>query len=323
MPDYELEGWSDISDDQEWPLLLLGNGASRAVSDRFAYDSLYLEAPLTNEDRELFDALGTTNFEEVLNHLRTAELVCEQLGHASNEVSDRYSSIQEALITVVNDHHVDWEDAQHGNRLGTIRSALREHSEVFTTSYDLLIYWAMMSATPAGHGFGDLFWNAGHKFNPLNTEVNDDKTIVYWLHGGLHLQRGAFGDTTKRTNQGANLLATFATGANIPLFVTEGTWQKKRRAIRGSDYLEYVYTTFAGSTEALVVFGQALGTPDTHLATAIRQVQDRDVAYGVYPAAQALVNQQCAGIEALLPSANVRFFDSTTHPLGDPALKVQ
>lgn len=322
MPDYELEDWPDVADDQDWPLLLLGNGASRAVSDKFAYDSLYVEAPLTDEDRELFDALGTTNFEEVLDHLRTAELVCEQLGHASDEVSERYSSIQEALITAVNHHHVAWEDAKDGDRLGAIRSALRKHSEVFTTSYDLLIYWAMMSGVSAGSGFGDLFWNVGQKFDPLNTDVNDDKTIVYWLHGGLHLQRGAFGDTLKRTNRGANLLATFATGANIPLFVTEGTWQKKRRAIRRSDYLEYAYGTFAGSSEALVIFGQALGAPDTHLATAIRPVLDRDVAFGVYPAAQAQVNHQCTGIEALLPSAKVRFFDSTTHPLGDPALKV-
>jgi hypothetical protein len=322
MSDYELEDWADVVDDQEWPLLLLGNGASRAVSDKFAYHSLYLQAPLSDEDRELFEALGTTNFEEVLNHLRTAELVCDQLGHASNEVSDRYSSIQEALIQVVNDHHVAWEDAQAGDCLSHIRSALREHAEVFTTSYDLLIYWAMMSGAPPGDGFGDLFWNAGHKFDPLNTDVNNDKTIVYWLHGGLHLQRGTFGDTIKRTNQGENLLTTFAAGSNVPLFITEGTWKKKRGAIRRSDYLEYSYRTFAGSTEALVVFGQALGGADHHLVRAITQAPGREVAYSVYPGTRAQTNHRCAGIEVLLPNASVRFFDSTTHPLGDPALKV-
>lgn len=319
---YGLEDWEDI-DDGDWPTLLVGNGASRAVSTKFAYDSLYAIAPLAQDDLDLFGALGTTNFEEVLNHLRTASLVCDQLGHASTDVDHRYDSIRDALINAVHAHHVDWTDADAGDRLLNIRDALLEYEAVCTTSYDFLIYWAIMNAgTPPGDGFGDLFWNADHAFDPLDTEPFGNKTLVYWLHGGLHLYRTRTGETKKRTNTGANLLATFAAGNRVPLFVSEGTWQQKRRAIRRSDYLEHVYTTFAQSEGPLVVFGQAFGDPDRHLVKAVRRDPARDIAYGIYATSQQSANLQRAQIENHFPQARLAFFDSTTHPLGDPALAV-
>lgn len=322
MGAFGLEDWDDI-DDGDWPTLLVGNGASCAVSSKFAYVSLYAVAPLTQDDRDLFDALGTTNFEEVLNHLRTASLICNQLGHTSGDVDDRYASIRDALINAVHAHHVGWPDVDTGDRLLKIRDALLAFDSVFTTSYDLVAYWAIMNAgTPPGNGFGDLFWNASHAFDPFDTEPFDDKTLVYWLHGGLHLYRAASGETNKRTNAGANLLATFASGNSVPLFVSEGTWQQKRRAIRRSDYLEHVYETFADTDGPLTVFGQSLGDPDTHLVRAVRRDPTREIAYSIYPTTQQATNLQRAQVENHFPQANVTFFDSTTHPLGDPALAV-
>ncbi len=183
MGSFGLDDWDDIAD-RDWPTLLVGNGASRSVSPKFAYDSLFDVGPLSDHDRELFEALGTTNFEEVLNHLRTASLVCDQLGHASSDVAARYDSIRDALIAAVHAHHVDWSHVDAGSRLLRIRSALLEFESVFTTNYDLLIYWAMMNAgDPPGAGFGDLFWNGSHVFDPLDTKSFGGKTLVYWLHG--------------------------------------------------------------------------------------------------------------------------------------------
>lgn len=322
MGAFGLDDWDDV-DDGDWPTLLLGNGASRAVSSKFAYGSLFSVAPLTRDDRDLFDALDTTNFEEVLSHLRTASLVCGQLGHPASEVDDRYESIRDALIDAVNDHHVSWHEVDDGDRLLRIRGALLSYQAVFTTSYDLLIYWAMMNAgVPPGDGFGDLFWNGRHAFDPLDTSPFDNKTLVYWLHGGLHLYRTPAGETRKRTNNGAGLLATFASGSRLPLFVSEGTWRRKRSAIRRSDYLEHVYNTFAETAGRLVVFGQALGSSDGHLITAVLRDPTREVAYGIYPTTQHAANLQRAQVESHFPQANITFFDSSTHPLGDPALLV-
>ncbi|MDQ6615694.1 MAG: DUF4917 family protein [Actinomycetota bacterium] len=137
MGDYGLDDWADLAG-RGWPALLVGNGASCAVSAKFAYGSLFDVAPLDKADIELFDALDTVNFEEALNHLRTARLVCNQLGHNDDEVHDRYLSIRESLINAVNAHHVAWEEVDTGGRLKLIRDALLAYDRVFTTSYDLL-----------------------------------------------------------------------------------------------------------------------------------------------------------------------------------------
>ena len=322
MGNYGLDDWADV-DDGGWPTLLVGNGASIAVSSDFGYDSLFQVAPLTVDDTDLFDALETKNFEEVLNHLRTASLVCEQLGHASQDVDDRYESIRDALIEAVHDHHVEWLDVDDEDRLDTIRDALLDFDTVFSTNYDLLIYWAMMnSGDPPGAGFGDLFWNHQNAFDSLNTERFGDKTLVYWLHGGLHLYWGPAGETRKRTNTGANLLQSFASGGRIPLFVSEGSWKQKRRAIHRSDYLEHAYRTFASTDGPLVVFGQGLGGADTHLIRAIREDPTRNIAYAIYPSSQQAVDLRQAEVSNLFPQASIEFFDSTTHPLGDPSLAV-
>src|SRR5207244_4783470 len=71
--DGTLDHWEDIADEENWQVLLLGNGLSRNVWKPFGYRSLLehaAKAELTDKDRALF--YGTTNFERVLNDLNTA-----------------------------------------------------------------------------------------------------------------------------------------------------------------------------------------------------------------------------------------------------------
>lgn len=324
MGDFGLDDWEQVHQRQAWSDLLTGNGVSRAVSNKFAYTSLYEVAPLDGDDQALFNAVGTTNFEEVLNHLRTAALVCEQLGHGEAEAATRYEALREALITAVHDHHVNW-DQVAGERLARIREALRQFTAVFTTSYDLIFYWAMMAGPPyhPGQGFGDLFWNVEHTFVLTDTAPFDPTmTLMYWLHGGLHLYRStAPWVTSKRVNEGANLLAVFAGEGHLPLYVSEGTADQKRHAIANSDYLADVYRRLATSDDSLVILGQALGETDQHLASAIRSAP-RTVAYGIFAESELVANLQRATIAAQLQNCELQFFDSRTHPLGDAALRV-
>ena len=97
--------------------------------------------PLSADDRGVFAALRTKNFEEVLDHLRTAALICEQ-GHGEDDTLDRYDSVREGLIEAANQHNAEWVDVNRGGRLRHIRRALRRYAEVYTTCYDLLIYCA-------------------------------------------------------------------------------------------------------------------------------------------------------------------------------------
>src|SRR6266545_3954843 len=102
-----LLDWETIQD-RGWNSLLAGNGASLAVWPGFGYGSLLERAPLSTADDELFDALGTANFESALDALRVSRVVCRQAGHDDSEISARYRGIRRALIKSIRDTHVPW-----------------------------------------------------------------------------------------------------------------------------------------------------------------------------------------------------------------------
>lgn len=320
MGQFGLEDWSDLSDD-DWPALLAGNGVSRAVADVFAYDSLLAAANLDADDVQLFDHLGTSNFEEVLRSLDFARIVHGQLGGVLEDVEERREAIRHALVKTVNDHHIGWLDVD-GQRLTMIKQALLNYHSVFTSSYDLLIYWAMNHN--GAQGFTDFLWHKPHHhFDPGNSPLMPHRTHVYWLHGGLHLYRTDDDGTAKRVHLvGAALLDQFAGEGLLPLYVAEGTSEQKRRSIRRSDYLTFCLKQFEEDDRSLVVVGQALGPSDQHLVDAIKRHPERDLAYAIYPTTQLGVNGVRADIEELLDRDDINFFDSTTHPLADPALHV-
>jgi hypothetical protein len=85
--------------------LLLGNGASVAVSSRFGYPSLFEEAcspgadaQLIADDVALFHELRTTNFEYVLFGLLMSERVSAALHLDSSLYRDSYDRIRQSLF---------------------------------------------------------------------------------------------------------------------------------------------------------------------------------------------------------------------------------
>src|SRR6516165_2157296 len=133
----DLPHWDDLSSRYERSGLLIGNGASLAVWDRFGYKSLYEEAPLESADEKVFAASDTTNFELVLDALRLSEVVCKAVGHDSEDVHSRYLSVRSALFEAVRRVHVPWEDVPEAT-FTTIERELRRYAVIFSTNYDLL-----------------------------------------------------------------------------------------------------------------------------------------------------------------------------------------
>ena len=203
----KLEDWGTIADECETVGLLVGNGASRNVSRRFDYSSLYeiacsedAEARLDDVDQRFFTDLHSTNFERVLGALATARVVNERLEIDCDELNERYSTIRSALVEAVRNHHVEWSlvEAEVRHR---IQEALLQYDFVYSTNYDLLIYWAVM-ADGEGEGFRDYFWSEWEGFRTAfdrgNIKPYEDDTMVLYLHGGLHLCRSSSGKVLKR-----------------------------------------------------------------------------------------------------------------------------
>jgi hypothetical protein len=318
--------------DQQWSGILVGNGASRAVADSFAYTSLYDKAssntithPLIQNERNIFHALDTRNFEQVLSALSTAKIVNTAFGQPITALEQSYERIRLSLVEAVHAIHVPHSQIPEETH-AQIRSALLEYDFVYSTNYDLLIYWAIMQ-DPAG--FRDYFFS-GSIFDVGNTEVWHKSTKILFLHGGLHLYRTRVGQTLKRTaGLYGNLLDDFATPISdqeqaVPLFVTEGSSSDKLRSIYTSDYLSFGYTQLSRHAGPLVIFGHGLDDQfDRHLTVAIRGSSIKVIGIGIHsPSDGTTISDLKARWNAKFPNCELIFFDSSTHPLGVPTLHV-
>lgn len=323
-----LAHWDDIKNCPKSSGILLGNGFSLALWEPFDYRSLFQKAAsaktLTKADKALFSKLGrTTNFETILAHLLTAATVNKALGIPHSEIPRRYQSIRLALIKAVRSIHLPW------NRLSEdttahIRKELLRYSSVFTTNYDLLLYWCFMAN--GANGFKDYFWSHNHTFDASDSKVwNSRMTKILYLHGALHLYRTATGRTVKEVGGVLNgLLDRFAADKNrIPLFISEGSSHHKMQAIARSDYLSFGLKTFSEFDRSLVVFGHSLGTQDKHIVAAISKWQHPlNLAYSIYPGNDSEIIRKKLRIVSLFPNASINFFDARTHPLGNSSLRI-
>ena len=329
-----LFDWPAVREtDVRWQGLLLGNGASIAVADSFSYPSLFEVArggsvarPLPASAQQLFAELATTNFEFVLASLKLASRVCAAAGVDGSSLPTLYASAQHALFDAVGHVHVDWEIVAD-RTLTAIRAELLAYKRVYSTNYDLLVYWAMMRQGDP-NDFRDYFWASGH-FDATDVEVWGRPTVVLFPHGGIHLRRTPTGGTYKRSSGEQSLLAQFETDwatDETPLLISEGSSTDKLLSINRSDYLSFAYTSFARHEGNLVVFGHALREEDDHLVHAMNQWgsegNPRQIAISVRrQPGERVIRQEKARLAQRLPNADLWFYDADTHPLGEPHVR--
>jgi hypothetical protein len=330
--DGSLRAWQELQAEFDgWTSLLLGNGLSRNVSGDFGYPSLFDEARrgsgsarLTKIDRRLFEALETKNFERVLADVAAAIRVAETLGQDVRPYLDRYQSIQRALGLAVKSVHVS-QSSIPTRTLEGIGQVLQKQEFVFTTSYDLIVYWAMGAVRYAE--LCDCFWGENHTFDPANSDSPVHRTPVYFLHGALHLVVTGSGITRKLANTGLqSLLDQFGHPLDgdsqaRPLLITEGSSQHKLQAIEGNDYLAHALDQLGECDLPLVVFGSDLGEQDQHLVEALNRNPDRPVAVSIRRQGKSAndIRATKAVFRSALAADPLVFFDAETHPLGQVA----
>jgi hypothetical protein len=324
----DLDPWWDVKEYAKWTGLLVGNGASQAIYPPFGYPSLFdvatedVSHPLTSQDQALFDAFDTQNFEQVLAALKTAGLVDEALALESAEVlKGRYDSIQRALFEAVHGVHVEWNDVAEGH-VPRLFKILREHKFVYSTNYDLLLYWASMDR--GGAGFLDYFWGPGGTFDIFDTEIWSIRelwTRILFLHGGIHLRRLRGGGTRQLHASDGSLLEQFLSGWNddeSPLLVSEGESADKMASISSSDYLSFAHSMFVEHEGGLVIFGHSLSEQDDHLVKPMKSWSGNPVAISIRPSdnEDKIIQQKDHLRSRLSPMKDIVFFDASTHPLG-------
>src|ERR1700689_101308 len=196
-----LTAWPDLTARFSKAALLCGNGLSINVWPAFAYGSLFDHAHddgLTAEDLALFR--GTESFERVLSDLNTAIRVNETPGQSADLIYARFRSIQRRLGHAVRAVHLIRSQIPD-TTLKSIRDEMLDYEWIFSTSYDLLLYWAM-GCGGTFEPFVDLFRGPRLECDPDQADVYAGRIPVYFLHGALHLIVSGAG-VTWRLRRGA------------------------------------------------------------------------------------------------------------------------
>ncbi len=280
--------WEEISNQFDGGSLVLGNGASMAVSDNFGYSSLFEKAAelgyLTAPVQRVFDSFGVNDFELVLRRLWQAKQVNEALRIEVDVVDESYRQVRTALIATIRDVHVSYQDAEA--HLEHIFEFMKPFSKVVSLNYDLIVYWAAMYGNNhlGNSWFKDCF-NGERIFAGWHGR---DGTLFFYPHGNLVLHRDEFSGAKKITARGMNnllesILAKWVQRDLAPAFVCEGTEKSKQESIASCDYLEQVFYEVLPSLEShLVIFGWSMAEQDDHLLKQIAKSCPVKVAVSVY-----------------------------------------
>lgn len=298
----KIQAWDDIKQHYEQGCLLLGNGASIAMHTGFMYGSLRAAAEargLLKEATQLFEVFGTSDFELVLRLVWQANLVNAALKSEAPSVRRAYESVRYALIETVRSTHLahaevrdgPFTDAQESHLL-TMHAFLSSFQLVVSLNYDLLIYWARMTAWGAGHdNTRDCFGKEEDGrlvFQGMPERLERGLSFIVYPHGNLCMARSQYGEEVKLRGGDARLLEAvlqaWETGEYGPLFVSEGTFQQKMRSIRSSAYLSASYAGIRKPTErnTLVLYGWGMGEQDEHILEALQSRQPTRVAVSVH-----------------------------------------
>lgn len=324
--------WLDVKEHFLGGGLLVGNGASIAFDQRFAYESLFAAARdggLLVGVEDVFKRFATQDFERVLRLLWTAQGVSDAMGLDTGGIRDGYESIRGALISTIRHIHPTYGEVEE--RLMRAASFMRAFRTVASLNYDALIYWSMLASNEQnteGHRFKDAFLHGcfDNNWRRFREPIANESavTLICYPHGHLVLTRAwEDGDVRKLAADGdllQTIEAAWKLGKATPLFVTEGTSHQKRVAIAGSPYLNVVESEILpelaqhadAETRTLVTLGWGFGDADSHLLdSAGREPLDR-LAVGIDPARADLEDEQrrIRGlVQLILPNNDLTWFD--------------
>ncbi|MBO3672766.1 DUF4917 family protein [Acinetobacter soli] len=311
--------WDEIKESFEDSTLILGNGASRNVSEKFSYNSLKEEAErlgiLNNDVIKLFGTFNTVDFELILRTLWYANLVNKDLGIPENKSTEAYKSISLALVKLVREVHSDYSNINFKN----IGDFIKRFSFIFPLSYDLIVYWTILYLNEKESlrnfkdcfGGGGIFNNNLHYYRKKNGEITSH--IVAYPHGMLAINMNRLSLERKLSSSAREwdeettkklldlILHNWINEQNSPVFVSEGTSEKKVEAIHRSRYLTAIFDDFLPNAllenrnyprknpKNLTIFGWAFGEHDEHIIKSMlskcfnKQLDNMKIAVSVNP----------------------------------------
>ncbi len=274
--------------------LLLGNGFSIAYDSRiFSYNALStfidkIDNPLL---QKLFSRINTKNFEQIMQQL---DNFCEIADVFSTDkelvtkIKNASLSLKESLIDAVKVLH-----PEHVFKIPEVNSHkcseflneyLSKEGKIFSTNYDLLLYWVTMrnDLKNSGDGCGrDLENSTDEYIPPEDLEYSElrwgrnlkDQTVFY-LHGALQFFDTGIDIVKEEYDPDHYLLDKIKErieNKEYPIFVTAGNPDEKLNHIMHNKYLSHCYDEISAIKGSLITFGFHFGESDTHIIDAINR----------------------------------------------------
>lgn len=292
----QLEAFDDVlksiaGDKKRQFHLLLGNGFSMAYDPTiFSYNALYDFITTLNDDllSKLFGIVKTNNFELIMQQLETFAALIEAFGtdkDLKSKVDEASKKLKQSLLDAVKalhpEHVFTVPQAKCDACAAFLKTFLDTQGHLYTTNYDLLLYWVLMRslANRSVDGFGRDILNPDD-FVPDGEVVYSDlwwgkykeKQNVFYIHGALPLFDTGVEIVKEEYGNQQYLLENIGERIDkgeYPIFVTAGNGREKLSHIMHNRYLTYCYDSLSNITGSLVTFGFNFGDYDEHIINAI------------------------------------------------------
>ena len=273
--------------------LLMGNGFSMAFDKGiFSYNALY-DFVTSKEDElinKLFGAIKTKNFELVMQQLDTTVALLNAFNadsHLKLEIAEAAVRLKHGLLSAIKEMHPEHVFMVPNERSIACANFLRQFLEsgghIFTTNYDLLLYWVLMrqAVNNPTDGFGKELLNPVEvtlgeeaEWTDLIWGPNASSQNIHYLHGALHLFDEKHEIHKEQYSWDAYLLENIKTRldrGSYPIFVTAGNGNDKLEHIRHNRYLSHCFDTLSKTDGSLVTFGFNFGEYDEHIIDALNR----------------------------------------------------
>jgi len=277
--------------------LLLGNGFSMSYDSKiFSYNALsqFLDKLDNDVLQKLFQIVKTSNFELMMQQLENVAQIAGVFG-ADKKVVDKIrqaaTTLKVSLIDAIKELHPEHvfeiPDEKSKACATVLHSFLSNEGHIFTTNYDLLLYWVLMrnEIENAIDGFGrdaeetdEWVASDDRDYSELRWGKYKGIQTVHYLHGALQLFDTGI-DVIKEEYTGEHLLLQNIKDRmakkEYPIFVTAGNGYEKLTHIVHNKYLSYCYEALSTINGSIVVFGFGFGEYDEHIIAAINKASKK------------------------------------------------
>lgn len=273
--------------------LLLGNGFSMAYDQEiFSYNALHDFIDNLDDDElsKILSVIESKNFELIMQQLDNLSALIDAFDGGEklkSKVVSASEKLKHSLLDAVQKLHpehvfkVPEKESEECSRF--LNLFLGRGGKVFSTNYDLLLYWILMRNQFVKHndGFGrdaenyepgiakeDIDWSE------LRWGRNKENQNVFYVHGTLPFFDAGSEIIKEEYDQNSFLLKKISgrmEQGEYPIFVTAGNGDEKLVHIMHNHYLSYCYDNLSEITGSLVTFGFNFGQYDNHIIEAINR----------------------------------------------------